>query len=240
MIFKNLFGKSKDKKKNNDEVLQSVQTYQKMLQNDVNLMCSIIYQEENYSSHVLTWNNTLVIFEAPMKGTDDVFLPIDVPLKGYFVTKATRYETTFVLSKSQRNEKGQLTYVGEITAPLVKVQQRQAYRLEVILDVNYDLLDLESPDFAVLCSGVATCLNVSAGGMCLVNDFAFEAGSQLQVAFRLDNTNFVFIAEVLRPGKLNNSGTYTHGLKFVNPDKTDIEILSQLIFERQRAQRRQR
>lgn len=239
MKLKKLFNKPKDKKKVDDTTFQSIQTYQKALLNDPQLMISINYQEQNYSTHLIAWNETLVIFESPMRGTDDVILPIDVPLKSYFVSHNARYETTFVLSKSQRKD-GQLFYVADITKPIVKVQQRQAYRLEVILDVAYDLLDLESPDFSVLCSGTGTCLNVSTGGMCLVSDLAFTSNDQLQLTFTLDNERFTFIAEVLRDGKLNNKGAYTHGLKFINPDKTDIERLSHIIFERQRAQMKRR
>lgn len=239
MKLKNLFNKPKDKKKADDTTLLSIQTYQKTLLGDPQLMISIHYQDRSYSTHLIAWNETLVIFESPMQGTDDVILPIDMPLKSYFISRNARYETTFVLTKSQRKD-GQLFYVADIATPIVKVQQRQSYRLEILLDVTYDLLDLESPDFAVLCSGSGTCLNISTGGMCLVTELAFASNDQLEVTFKLDNVLFTFIAEVIRDGSLNNKGTYTHGLKFINPDKTDVEKLSRIIFDRQRAQMKRR
>ena len=67
--------------KSDKNILDTIQAYKKALMDDINLTVRLVYNEKTYSTHLVEWTDTIVIFEAPMQGIDDVILPKDLPLK---------------------------------------------------------------------------------------------------------------------------------------------------------------
>lgn len=225
----NLFSKS------GNPIMDSINTYKKTLMEDINLSIRLTYDNQTYITRPIEWTDDIVIFEAPMKGIDDVILPKSIALDVILVGKAGLFHTTFTITKNYRKGTS-LYYVALITSPIVKQQQREAFRLEVILDVNYDLIASENENTKLPLSGKGTCLNISLGGMCLACERQFHAKDELNLAFTLVETPLFFTGEVLFLGEPTEQGTYMHRIRFTGLDSADTNKLNRLIFEKQRSQ----
>lgn len=224
--------------KSENPVTQSIATYRKVLIDDINLSLRLKYNDETYLTKPVEWIEHNITFEAPMKGLDYVILPKDTLLSVILVSKSALFHTMFRITKKYRKSNS-LYYVAEIIAPIIKKQQREAFRLEVVLDVTYQLL---SSDAAHRTSdkiqGKGTCLNISVGGMCLCCDHRFHAKEHIKLDFTLVETPLSFIGEVLFLGEQTESGSYNHRIRFLNIDMPKSNLLNQLIFEKQRHQLR--
>ena len=221
--------------KSQTNILETIQTYKKALMNDINLTIRLIYNEKTYSTHLIEWTDTIVIFEAPMEGIQDVLLPKNLPLDVILVSKIALFHTTFSICKNYRQE-NKLYYVAEITTPIEKRQQREAFRLDVTLDVQYDLLVSGGQSLETPVSGNGICLNISLGGMCLVSDYQFHSKDQLQLSFVLNEVSLTFLGEILYLGEKTEQDNYSHRIRFLDLDAADTNLLNRLIFEKQRLQ----
>lgn len=220
--------------KTGNTILDSIQTYKKTLMDDMNLSIRLTYNNETYITHPIEWVDSIIIFEAPMKGVDDVILPRNLALNVILVSKGGLFHTTFTISKNYRKD-NMLFYVAEITAPIIKKQQREAFRLDVLLDVQYEVIASENENTVVPTSGKATCLNISLGGMCLSTTEQLHSKDHLNLAFSLMDTPLYLTGEVLYLGEQTEQGTYMHRIRFIGTDTADTNKLNRLIFEKQRA-----
>lgn len=202
---------------------------------DINLKLRVKYGQKTHTTHIVDWQETTVIFEAPMAGRDHVILPHNVPIKVIFVSKVALFHTQFTITKNY-SEQGKLYYVADITAPLEKKQQREFYRLDILLDVQYELITYEHDATKILSSGQGTCVNISLGGMCLVCDEQLHAKDKLSLSFSLAEKALTFIGEVLFMGEKTEQGNYSHRIRFVDLDVADVNLLNRLIFTVQRQQ----
>lgn len=222
--------------KSGDPITESIGTYQKLLMDDINLSLRLTYNDETYLTKPVEWVEHTIIFEAPMKGLDYVILANDTLLSVILVSKSALFHTMFRILKKYRKNKS-LYYIAEITSPIVKKQQREAFRLEVVLDVNYELLSSNAArQTSDKIQGKGTCLNISAGGMCLCSDHQFHGNEHLKLDFTFVETPLSFIGEVLFLGEKTESGSYSHRIRFLNVDTPKSNLLNQLIFEKQRLQ----
>ena len=222
-------------KKTEDKLTDSIVTYRKSLMKDINLTLRLIYNNETYSTKPTEWSENIIIFEAPMKGLDDVILPIEAIMSVMLVSKSALFHTTFRIIKRYRKDTI-LYYIAEIISPIVKRQQRENFRLEVILDTHYQLFLKDSNPNTSIIEGDGTCLNISAGGMCLSCDHQFHIKDLVKLDFTLLETSFSFIGEILCLGEQTESGSYIHRIRFIDVDKPKINLLRQLIFQKQRLQ----
>ena len=221
--------------KQTDTVLDSINNYQKALMEDINLKIRITYNQRTYTTHPIEWKNKTIIFESPMTGVDNVILPHNLPLNIIFVSKIALFYSKITISKSYSQE-NKLYYVAEITAPLLKKQQRESFRLDVLIDAQYDVMTYENNIPKVECSDFGTCVNISIGGMCLVSSKQLHAKDQLMISFTLAGVPLTFGGEVLFMGEKTEQGNFSHRIRFVDLDAADINQLNRLIFTIQRQQ----
>lgn len=214
-------------------ILDSTYTYRKLLMEDTKLTVRLTYNHHTYSSHLIEWTDSTVIFEAPMRGTDDVIIPNHAAINATLVSKAGLFHTTFTISRNYR-QNNILFYVATITSPIIKKQQREAFRLDVLLDVHFDIIASENDKLQLPLSGQGTCVNISVGGMCLTCDRQLHAKDQLQLSFTLVDTPLIYVGEVLFLGERIEQGYYSHRIRFVGLDAADTNQLNRLIFTKQR------
>lgn len=216
---------------------ESIQMYQKSLMDDINLTLRLSYNESSDMTKPAEWEDTKIIFEAPMRGLDYVIYAKDTLLESVFVSKNALFTCLIRIVKNYRQDQT-LYYVGEIVSPLEKKQQREAFRLDVVLPLNYQVLPEVMTDVVLkdLPTYSGTCLNISIGGMCLNTDSKLEGGSQVRLNFSFLDTPFTFYGQVLTSGERTEIGNYTHRVRFLNVDKNALDDLNRLIFKKQQMQ----
>jgi len=221
--------------KSEDTIARSINTYNKLLMKDISLTLRLTYKNKTYLTKPIEWVENNVTFEAPMQGLDYVILPKDAIISVMLVSKYALFHTTFRILKNSRKD-ATLHYIAEITSPIVKDQQRESFRLEVILDTHYQLSLSNTTSTTDPIQGNGTCLDISVGGMRLSCDHQFHAKDILKLDFTLLETPLSFKGEVLYLGERTESDSYTHHMRFIDVDKRKSNLLRQLIFEKQRLQ----
>lgn len=221
----------------NVSLSESIQMYQKGLMDDINLTLRLFYNEAYDLTKPAEWVDTQITFEAPMRGLDYMIYAKDTLLESVFVSKNALFTCLIRIVKNYRQDHT-LYYVGEIVSPLEKKQQREAFRLDVVLPLNYQVLPQEMTDVVLkdLPTYTGTCLNLSTGGMCLNTDLKLEGGSQVVLTFSFLDTPFTFYGQVLMSGERTEIGNYTHRLRFLEGDKNALNHLNRLIFKKQQMQ----
>lgn len=222
--------------RSDNPILTSINTYRPTLINDTRLSLRLTYHHQTYTTHLVEWKENLVIIEAPLKGVDYVLLPDHSSINATFIGRNGLFCTTFCILK--KYTKGNLLYyVAEIITPLVKRQQRQSFRLEVLLDVRYTHpphKEVSKNNDLPTIIGKGTCLNISTGGMCLACDHQFHSKQLIQMNFRFIDQLLELTGEVLFLGDPVDSVTYHHRIRFINISHSDSELLNKLIFQKQR------
>ena len=221
-------------KRNIDE---SVKMYQKTLMDDMNLTLRLSYLNNTYVTKPIEWVERLLIFEAPISKLDWVIYPQDATIEMIFVSKLALFHSTLRIVKSYRKGNS-LFYVGEITSTITKKQQREHFRLDVTFNTNYQLLpedETESIEYSELPSEKGVCVNISTGGMCLNTNLQLKTNQHVMLMFDFVNTEFVLKGKVLGLGEMNGVGYYSHRVQFQDLDVADTNLLTRLIFEKQRA-----
>lgn len=214
--------------------LTSIRTYKEKLMADINLRLQISYNNTTYTTHLVEWINSTIIFEAPLQGIDDVILPINISLSANFISKLALFHTHFKIIKRHKLN-NILYYTAEITSPLIKKQRRSAFRLDTLLDISYDVLETTDHN-KIIHSCKGTCLNLSLGGMCLGSHEQLHTDTHINLYFSLLDVPLVFKGRVLSLGELTEQGNYKHHIRFVDLESSNIERLNRLIFEKQRLQ----
>lgn len=216
--------------------MRSINLYQKGLMNDINLTLRLIDKEQTHITKPIEWIDDHIIFEAPLHQLNNVLYPIGTHLNVLFVGKVALFLSSISIIKSYRKE-NRLYYVGEITSPLTKKQQRQSFRLEVTMDVHYRVLPTEkylpSSTIMSLPLKVGTCINLSLGGICIVCDEQLHSHTILSLAFTLMDQKIQLKGKVLYIGEETTSGTYIHRIKFIHLSHYDTNLLNRLIFKKQ-------
>lgn len=218
-----------------NSIINSIRTYQKALMEDINLKLRVTYGQKTYTTHIADWQKTKLTFEAPMSGTEHIILPHHLAINVIFVSKVGLFHTKVTITKNYSKDDN-LYYIADITAPLEKKQQRAFYRLDILLDVQYEQITYENDEIKILSSGQGTCVNISLGGMCLVCDEQLHAKDKLSLSFSLADQPLTFIGEVLYMGEKTEKNNYSHRIRFADLDAADVNLLNRLIFTVQREQ----
>lgn len=218
-----------------DNIAHSIAAYRKSLMEDMNLTLRLIANDITYLTKPADWSDDALIFEAPMTGLDYVIFLDNTVINAIFVSKTGLFQATLRITSKYRKDTN-LYYTAEIISPLVKRQQRADFRLEVILDTQYQLFITHPKPDTDLLKGRGVCLNISVGGMCLSTPHQFRAKDLIKLDFTLIQTPLSIVGEVLYLGEHTESGNYTHRIRFVDMDKQKSNLLRQLIFQKQRLQ----
>ncbi len=221
-------------KEQNIAIQESIDTYQKSLMDDINLILRVTNHDNTYITKPVEWVDRMLIFEAPISKLDWVLYHQDSIIQVVFVSKLALFHTVITIIKSYRKENS-LFYVAEIIEPIVKKQQREHFRLDITFDVHYQIINMDSEETTSSASyqkGFA--INISTGGLCLNATKQFSKEQLLSLEFDFLNNHFVLLGKVLGLGERNEAGYYTHRIQFIDIDSADSNLLNRLIFEKQR------
>ncbi|MGL4736197.1 MAG: flagellar brake protein [Cellulosilyticaceae bacterium] len=217
-------------------ISNSITQYKDIIFKDLNLALRIKDGEKHYRTHILKWHEDEIIFEAPLYQRDWVLFPIPSTLEITIFTKNALYSTTLELLDKRRVGEA-LQYRSRISAPIEKIQQRAHFRLDVMMPLEYTLIpdrinDVTTPPDQTIYA--ATTTNLSAGGLCMVskNQLPAETGVYIKINFLEHVLQLTGI--VLIDGESLPTGTYSHRIRFNGLDATTENLLTKLIFEKQR------
>lgn len=226
-------------KKDNENVMDTINQFKKGLMDDINLTLRLTQNNHTYTTKPAEWVKNLLIFEAPMNGLEYVIYQKNARIQVVFVSKAALFFSHIVIVKSYR-QNNCLYYVGEIVDPIVKKQQRESFRLDITMDVFYQVIpsvnELEIAAINELPINKATCINLSTGGICINCDEQLHSHDLVSLSFTLVETPISVTGEVLFIGERTETGTYTHRIKFIDLSISETNLLNRLIFEKQRLQ----
>lgn len=221
------------------DVMDSIAQYRKGLMEDMNLTLRLTSNDQTHTTKLVEWVEDILIFEAPMSQLDYIIYPKNANLQLIFVSKSALFSSDLLITKSYRKNTS-LYYVAKIISPIVKKQQRESFRLDVVMDVVYQLLPTDDFDESLLFEDLppkkATCINISIGGMCINCDDQLHSGDHLTLSFKLVDTPLTLTGEILFTGTRTEVGTYTHRIKFYGLSNSESNLLNRLIFEKQRMQ----
>lgn len=221
----------------NTLVTSSILEYKELILKDMNF--SLRFTDENdvtYTTCVHKWTDDEVIFAAPIHQRDWVLFMLPTVVESCFITRKAIYMTTLTITE-RRIKDEVMYYKATITSPLVKKQQREHFRLETLTTLNYCPIPLTlSPDTDpdTLPHIPGTTLNISVGGMCMVSNAPLEDNQTVWIYLDFLGTNFMFKSKVLGRSSRNENGTYSHRIRFEDLDSKTENLLSRLIFEKQR------
>lgn len=222
---------------NYSQILTSINLYQKSLMSDINLSLRLTHNNQTYTTKVTEWSDNLLIFEAPLYQLDYILYAKDMHISAIFVSKVALFSTTIKIIKNYR-ECNRLYYVAQIIHPLEKKQQRKAFRLDVCMDIKYQILppSLSDEDLAALDTlphNEATCINVSTGGMLINANQRLDKGTHLLISFTFLDVPITVYGELIDVGEVNRVDTYNHHVKFYEISMAQKNLLHHLIFKKQ-------
>lgn len=216
-------------------IQESVKLYQKTILEDINLTLRVIIKDKTYITKLVDWPGEKFIFAAPLDKLDWVLFEREKIVKISFITKTAIFSSNVQILNRYR-KKEVLYYSAALVTPLIKQQQRQYFRLDVLLELTYRLLPADKEEYNLdeLIPVKATSVNISIGGMLLVSSQQLHRGEKLIINFDFMHIPMELLGEVLYQGEKNTAGNYSHRIRFVNHDNNIKNMLSKLIFEKQR------
>jgi len=216
-------------------IRKSVNLYQKTILEDINLTLRIITKDKTYITKLVDWPGEKFIFAAPLDKLDWVLFEREKIVKITFISKTGIFSSNVKILNRYRKNKV-LFYSAVLVTPLIKQQQRQYFRLDVLIALTYKLLPKDSEDYNLddLTQEKGTGVNISIGGMLLVSDKQLHKGDKLIINFDFMNIPIEILGELLFKGDKTAACNYSHRISFLNPDNNIKNLLSRLIFEKQR------
>lgn len=216
-------------------ISSSISQYKDILLKDINLKIRLIDEsEKNYVTTLLKWDDTTLTFAAPLYQRDWVIFAPSSQFECCFISKDSLYMTRIQLIRSNRTDTG-LFYKASIIRPLEKKQQRSHFRLELLLDIYYAVLTNDKGEqLENIMKKSGACVNISAGGICIVSDDQLDSNQHLAIYFSFMGHDFVIPGKVLHKSLKNVNGTYTSRIQFQHLDSKNEHLLTKLIFEKQR------
>ncbi len=220
-----------------------------------------------YVSQLIDFIDTDVIYIAsPIMNSALIILNTGESYSLCFYTNKGLYQCSCI-ALSNYKENNTVIAVVRITSNLEKVQRRQYYRLECIIDIMYHVITVEEEalerkiklnefenkerraDYINKLAELkevwlpASVIDISGGGTRFNSTMMLKQGDKLQI--KLDLTigaaqkSMVIGAEVVHTGKnLIRVGLFEHRVEFVVIDKRDREDLIKFIFEQERRRRK--
>ena len=129
-----------------------------------------------------------------------------------------------------------------INSEIEKIQRRQFFRLDCVLDVKcreVEFVDERPVPKGNFSKGLTR--DISGGGACLVVTEGIEKGKYVECELQImENKIIKFYGTVVRSGKSNedNKSKYGLGVEFYNIDDRTREVIISFIFEEQRKLRK--
>ncbi|MHC1747359.1 MAG: flagellar brake protein [Cellulosilyticaceae bacterium] len=217
------------------EIRNSLKKYKDNIMADINLVLRIIDNKHSYTTQLVQWDGTDITFFAPISQCDWVILDMSKTYELYFISNSTLFHTSVTLVNRYVQQE-HMYYKGILTRPLVKKQQREHFRLPALLNLKYQVLpsECENYDIATLPVYVGSTTNISIGGMCMTTDTTIAVGASISIDLKFLSHDLTFRGKILTNPEQVPSGAYTYRIKFEKMDRKTENLLSRLIFEKQR------
>lgn len=224
---------------NNDKTQQtaiqsSILQYKDKIYKDLNLSLRITHEETTYSTRIIQWEDDMITFDAPLFQRDFVIFPMPCMLKVALVAQSAIYVTSLTLIGKERGQDS-LQYTGQISLPIEKKQQREHFRLPILLPLTYQIISTDTrvqPKDNIGYS--ATTVNISAGGLCMVSKEKLQKDTSLNLEFEFLDQNLSLKGIVLLDGEQLENKLYSHRIRFNNLSAHTEHQITKLIFEKQR------
>lgn len=212
-----------------------------------------------YKSQVFDiMDNNEICIAMPFEGTKLIVLSLNKRYKMCFYTKNGLYECMGYVVERYKSDNRHVARIS-IKTGLKKIQRREYYRLEKLIDLEYRLLTEEEetletaqdvlnkeleyerrPDYY---KGVA--VDVSGGGARLILDEAYPPGTHLIVHFFEtifpDRPDYYALAQVVMSERLEGQhGQGSNRMEFVLKNEQEREKLIQYVFQEDRKKRQSR
>lgn len=229
---------NQENKNQKGTIENSIKMYRDSLMDDMNLTLRLSYLHNTHTTKPIEWVERLLIFEAPIYKLDWVIYPQDALVDVVFVSKLALFCSKVRIVKKYRKNSS-LFYVAEFISPIAKKQQRESFRLDVTFDLKFIVLpDIENETIDPLALSLPVekgiCVNISSGGMCLNTKMQLKSQQNIMIQFDFMDAEFVLRGKILALGEINNVGYYSHRIQFQGLDSADTDLLTRLIFEKQR------
>ena len=186
-------------------------------------------------------DNTISIV-SPMSEGKLKFLSRDLSIIIYYLSERQELLYFRGIVKGHRKSGALDIFDVAIASEFNKIQRRRFYRLDVVLNCQYkvieqqlistDRLEFEQLDPSHVKNAYTK--NISGSGFCLILEEAVEAGSVLDISMDLEGSAKVrVLAKVIRI--LNDKSKKLEvGLHYIKISPRDSDILTRYIFEKQR------
>lgn len=183
-----------------------------------------------------------IVIAVPIQESQLMFIPSGSKIRCMFLhNKYGMLSFTGTVSGKAKQENVLVMNV-EINSRLFKIQRRNHYRLDYMLDVRYRLISkYENLDESISCNiedyTLAYTKNISGCGACIITDNSIERGDCVQLIFELENGIYIdtkcIVArctaiEDVRPAK------YSIGLSFMEISPKDQDAIVRFIFDKQK------
>ncbi|MGL5676291.1 MAG: flagellar brake protein [Cellulosilyticaceae bacterium] len=223
-----------------ETITSSILMYQESIMRDINTKMRLKDDHDKcYLTTITKWENDTLIFPGPLAQRDWVLFALPTVLECCFVTRNAMYMTRIELFDRKRTEH-ELIYKARIVDIIEKKQQRAHFRLDVLVPIHYAVLTTPTGEKLETITKIkGTCVNISVGGMCMVCNERLDANQHLAVYLDFLDNQLLISGKILYKGQSNENGTYSHHVQFYGMDLQKENLLSRLIFEKQRMQMRQ-
>ncbi|MFV0342281.1 MAG: flagellar brake protein [Anaerocolumna sp.] len=222
--------------------------------------------EKVYKSQIQDFvdDKTLVIL-MPMEKVRIIPLTVgDIYNIRFFTRKGLYQCNSVIIGRAKLNNIYVLTV--ELTSDFEKMQRREFYRLECVLDLEYYVLSNEElsiinkirgnyfkndKEFDETLTKLDECnrgwkkgiaIDISGGGVKFVSDELHEQGNMIHISIGIDGMNQLknkwLKAMIISSEQLiNKKGAYEHRVQFKDISKDDREMIIKYIFTEERKKR---
>lgn len=149
--------------------------------------------------------------------------------KGKFAFKA------LVTEKSEKGiYKLKIVRLNDIT----RIQERNFFRLSVSLEIE-KRFKMKDKNEEIVFEEMCRTSDISGGGVKFFSNFKHQKNDQLLLTLNIDNKELNILGEVVRVSESSgNDYNYEIGVKFINIDNLERDIIIKYIFEQQRELRK--
>lgn len=210
-------------KKSETNIEKSVNKYNQILSEDINLVICTRYNGKSYTSYVEYLNNREVVFRCPIDKNDIVRFNNKSIIKVEFVSYSGLY-TTELLITEKIIENDILYYKGEISAPIEKNERRKHYRLPIFLDLSYKVIPMEKIKYS------GNTLDISVDGMLMETNEDIFQDKKLKIEIDIDGKVYNIESTIIKKRNNYRNNTYIYNLKFDNLKNRYKNEISRFIF----------
>lgn len=178
-----------------------------------------------------------VVISTPISEAKLIFIPLGQRVRITFFHK--RYGLMgFVATVEAKENRDNISILRVKVKPeLEKIQRRQHYRIDCLLDAEYKIVSSSLENFKSDAVVKTTVKNISGSGACIITDVNIPEKSILELSIHLDPGICIKTVGVIlrnQPVEVKKVKSYELGLYFVDISKKDQDHVIKFIFEQQR------